>query len=350
MTRCDAPAASLRKPDSMRPAPGRRALARAAAGLATAACLGATLSRPAAAQAPWPNRPIRWIVGFAPGGVGDLTARLVATKLAAALGQPVVVENRPSAGAIVAAEAVAHAPPDGHTIHLTTQTDAIAPALYRRLPYDIMKDFEFVSAMTYFDIVLATAADSPYRTLGDVLAAARARPGAINLGSIAAGNAQNLAAEMLRSMTRTDMTVVTYRSTPDLLNATATGDVQIACEILAPALSQITGGRLRGLAVAATRRFPGLPDLPTTAEAGVPDFVVKSWNGISVPAGTPRPIVERLNAELAKVLRLADVRNRFLELGVLPADPAPPEAFRAFVAEEGRRWGAAAAEANIPRQ
>ncbi|MGG5818181.1 Bug family tripartite tricarboxylate transporter substrate binding protein [Falsiroseomonas sp. HW251] len=316
--------------------------------LASAGALAAP--RLARAQGPsWPSRPIRWIIGFAPGGVGDLSSRLVAQRLGTALGQTVVIENRPSAGGIVAAETVARAPADGYTMLLLTTSDSTAAAMYRRLPYDMMKDFEFVSPMSFFDLVLATGANAPYRTLGDVIADARARPGALNLGSISVGNGQHLGAEFFRSLTRTDMTIVTYRSTPDLLNATASGDVQLAAEVMAPVLPQIQGGRLRGLALASPARFPGLPDVPTAEEAGVPGYIVRSWNGIVLPAGAPRPIVERLNAELAKVVALPEIRDKLLELGVAPAQPTTPAGFRDFVAQENAFWSRIATEANIPK-
>jgi tripartite-type tricarboxylate transporter receptor subunit TctC len=213
-----------------------------------------------------------------------------------------------------------------------------------------MRDFELVGQMAFFDHVLATGASSPYRTLGDVVAAARARPGEINLGSIAVGNVQHLGAELFRTMTGTDVVVVPYRSSPDLLNATASGDVQLASEILAPVLPQAVGGRLRVLAVAAPQRFSGLPEVPTAEEAGVPGYVVRSWNGIAAPARTPRPIVEGLNAKLNRVLALPDIRDRLVELAVQPAEAGTPEAFRDYVARENERWARVVAEANMPRQ
>jgi tripartite-type tricarboxylate transporter receptor subunit TctC len=318
--------------------------------LAAGAGLFGALATPALAQQSWPSRPIRWIVGFAPGGVGDLTTRLVAAKLGAALGQPVVVENRPSAGGIVAAETVVRSAPDGHTLLLLTTTDATAAAIYQRLSYDVMRDLEFVGQMSFFDHVLVTGANSPYRTLGEVIAAARAKPDSINLGSIAVGNAQHLGAELFRNMTGTEMVIVPYRSTPDLLNATATGDVQLASEILAPVLPQATGGRLRVLAVAAPQRFSGLPDVQTAEEAGVPGYIVRSWNGIAAPARTPRPIVDRLNAELLRTVALQEIRDKMLELGVQPVESTTPESFRAYVAQESARWAQVVTQTGIPRQ
>lgn len=320
----------------------RRALL-GSAGLATAA-----LARPALAQT-WPTRPIRVVLGFAPGGVGDFTARLVMPKLSEALGQPIVIDNRPSAGGIIAAEAVARSAPDGYTLLLLTTTNSTAASLYRSLSYDVTRDFAPIGRMTAFDHVLLTAASSPYRTLQDVFAAARAAPGSINIGSISVGNAQHLGAELLRRMADVDLTVVPYRSTPDLVNATATGDVQIASEILAPVLSQIQGGRLRALAMASAARFPLLPDVPTAVEAGLPDYVVGSWNGLAAPARTPRAVVERINREMLRVLADGDVRARLNELGVQPAASSPEE-FATFLRSEGERWGRVIEAANIPKQ
>lgn len=318
--------------------------------LGSAGLAGAVLARPALAQSgAWPTRPIRVVLGFAPGGVGDFTARLVMPKLSEALGQPIVIDNRPSAGGIIAAEAVARSAPDGYTLLLLTTTNSTAASLYRSLPYNVTRDFAPIGRMTAFDHVLLTAANSPYRSLQDVFAAARAAPGSINIGSISVGNAQHLGAELLRRMADVDMTVVPYRSTPDLVNATATGDVHIASEILAPVLSQIQGGRLRALAMASAARFPLLPEVPTAVEAGLPDYVVGSWNGLAAPARTPRAIVERINQEMLRVLADGDVRARLNELGVQPAVSAPEE-FAAFLRSEGERWGRVIEAANIPKQ
>lgn len=321
--------------------------------LAAAALLGAPAllrAGPAGAAEGWPDRPLRLVVGFGPGGAGDLTARLIGPKLAESLGRPVVVENRPGAGSIVAAESVARAQPDGHTWLLATNTTATAPALYNRLPFDPMKDFELVSRVSFFDHVIAVTPNLPVQKLSDLPAYARANPGKLNIGSISVGNATNLGAEVLRGMLGlTDATLVTYRSTPELLNATATGEVQVASEILPPALPQITGGRIRAIAVAAPERFARLPDVPTSAESGLPGYIVRSWNGIALPAGTPRSIVDRLNAELNRILGLPDIRDRLLDMGVSPS-PTTPEAFRAFFVEEAARWSRVIADAGIEKQ
>jgi tripartite-type tricarboxylate transporter receptor subunit TctC len=310
----------------------------------------ATLATPALAQrGTWPDRPIRLVVGFAPGGVGDLTARLIAPKIAEGLGQSIVIDNRPSAGGIVSAESVARSAPDGYTMLLLTTTNSTASAIYKSLPYDVVRDFAPIARIATFDHVLLTAANSPYKTLQDVLDAARAKPGSINIGSISVGNAQHLGAELLRSMTGADLTVVPYRSTPDLINATSTGDVQIASEILAPVLSQLDGGRLRALAMTSAERFPSMPNVPTATESAVPNYIVGSWNGMAAPIGTPRPVIERMNKEIVRAMAQPDIRAKLLELGVQPATSTPEE-FGTFIRAEGERWAKIVQDAGIPKQ
>lgn len=306
------------------------------------------LARPALAQRAWPSRPIRLVLGFAPGGVGDLTARMIAPRISEGLGQPIIIDNRPGAAGIVAAEPVARAAPDGYTMLLLTTTNSTADAMYRNLPYDTARDFSPVARIATFDHILLTGANSPYRTLKDVIEAARARPGTINLGSIAVGNAQHLGAELLKSMAGVDMTVVPYRSTPDLINATTSGDVHIASEILAPVLGQVQAGRLRALAMASAERFPLLPDVPTATERDLPGYVAGSWNGVAGPAAMPRAIVERMNAEIGRALALPEVRDKLLELGVTPAFTSP-EDFSAFIRSEGERWSRIVETSNIPK-
>ncbi len=315
--------------------------------------LGATavLGRAALAQRsePWPSRPIRLVLGFAPGGVGDITARLVAPKIGEALGQTVVIDNRPGAAGIPAAENVLRSPPDGYTLLLLTTSNTTARALYHAATYDIARDFTPVGRIATFDHAFYTGAASPYRTLQDVLADARARPGAVNLGSISVGSGQHLGSQLLRTMTGADMTLVPYRSTPDLMNAVTSGDVQIANEVLAPLLPQVLGGRLRLLAICSTKRFPSLPQVPTVIESGVTGYEVEGFNGVAAPAGTPANIVERLGQEIVKAVNLPEISSRLLELGVRP-EPLGPAQFGAFVQSETARWGKVIAEAGIPRQ
>lgn len=312
------------------------------------AVLLACTALPALAQQ-FPNRPIRWIVGFAPGGVGDTTARIVGQKLSETLGQPVVIENRPSAGGIVASETVARSAPDGHTLLLVTATAATAPHLFRQLPYHPIDDFAFVTQIASFPHAIVVAANSPYRTIPDLIAGARANPGRVNLGSVSVGTALHLSLELLRSMGSIPAEIVTYRATGELLNATVAGDVQAAMEVAATALGQISGGRMRALAVTSPSRMSILPDVPTVAESGLPDYNVITWNGMAAPRGTPRAVIDRLNQEVARVMAMPDVRDRLLPIGVEPA-PGTPEAMHALLVRETALWGRVIEAARIEKQ
>ena len=322
-------------------------------GSAMLACVLAGTALPALAQTPapnWPTRPIRWILGFAPGGAGDITARLLAPRLSEALGQTVLIENRPSAGGIVAAEAVARAEPDGHTLLLVTSTSATAVAFYRQLPFDTERDFIPVGLISTFGHVLMVAPESPYRDLASLISAARARPGALNVASIAVGTAQHLTAELFRVRAGIETVTVTYRGTPDLMNAVAANEVQLGFETLPPVLGLIgPGGRARALAIASPTRFAGLPNVPTAEEAGLPGFLAQSWNGIQAPARTPAAVVERLNRELNRILAVPEVSRRLLELGLEPR-PGTPGALQELLLSDIALWRGVVADARIERQ
>lgn len=312
--------------------------------------LGAALAAPAVARAQALfNRPVRLVLGFAAGGAGDITARMLTPHMQAELGQPVVVDNRPGAGGIVSAEAVARASPDGHTAYLLTTSNMAAPAFYRTLPFDVTRDFAPVGRMVWYDHVIAVNPSLPVRNLAELIALAKAQPGRLNIASIAAGNAQHLGVELFRAMAEVPMTTVTYRSSPELVNALATGEVQVAGELLAPVLAQAQAGRVRIVAVTAPNRFPTLPDVPTSAESGLPGYVVRSWNAIVFPAGTPRPQVEAMNRALRRALTVLEVRTRLIELGGLP-EPSSPEELGAMIPQEVEAWGRMAQLAGIEKQ
>ncbi len=317
----------------------------------TRRALPVLLATPALAQAPWaPDRPIRWIVGFAPGGVGDTTARLVAPRLAEALGQPVVIENRPGAGGIVASETVARAAPDGHTLLLVTATAATAPHLFRTLPYHPIDDFTPVSQLAFFHHAIVTAANSPYADLRALIAAARAPGARINLGSVSVGTALHLSLALFQSMGGlAGAEIVTYRSTGELLTATMAGDIAAAMEVAATTLPGIEGGRLRALAVTSPTRIARLPDVPTVAEQGMPDYAVRTWNGVAGPARMPAAITERLHRELARIMRETEIRARLEPLAVEPVGGTPAELL-ALLRAETELWGRVIRAANIERQ
>lgn len=310
----------------------RRLLRAAAAGAASA------LAQGVAAQPAWPTRPLTLIVPFAPGGVADLTARAVATAMSESLGQPIVVDNRPGAGGIAATGAAVRAAPDGHTLLLLSNANAISASLFRKLPYDVSRDLAPVGTLGFFDLALCVSAGSRFRTLGELVADARARPGKLTLGTIAIGSTQHLAAELFLQRAGIEAVVVPYKATPAVLTALRAGEIDLAFEILAPLLPQLEAGTLRALAVGAARRNPALPAVLTALEAGIPDYEVASWNALAAPAGTPAPVIARLEAATRQALADPAVRQRLQGLGVRPQAGGPAE-LAALLEREIRRWG-----------
>lgn len=317
--------------------PDRRTALLAACAFAWPACR---------AQPPFPERPLTLLVPFAPGGVADIVARTVGEAMAAGLGQAVVVDNRPGAGSIVAAQALAAARPDGHTLLLVSNANAVSVGLFKRLPYDPLKDFAPVGTVGAFDLGLFVAPGSAFATLGDLVAAAKARPGRLNIGTIAVGSTQHLAARLFGTMAGIDALVVPYKGSPAVLTALRSGEIDAAFEIVAPMLAQVRAGSVRVLAVSSARRSPALPAVPTVQEAGVAGYDVASWNGLAVRAGTPEAVVQRLNAALRDALASPAVQRRLGELG-LRLQPGAPEDLRALLASEIRRWSGVIRAAKI---
>ena len=289
------------------------------------------------------------MVPFAAGGVADITARVLSQKMSETLGQQVLVENRPSAGGIVASEAVARAEPDGHTLLFITNGNAVSATLFKSLPYDTVNDFAPVSTVGFFDLVLVVDTASRIGSVRELIAFARANPSKFNVGTINPGSTQNLAAELFKSMAGVDAQVVPFKATPAVIVALKGNDVQAAFEFLTPVLPQIKGGTLRALAVTSAKRFPGLPDVPTVAESGVPGYQASSWNGVAAPAKTPRPVIERLNREVNAALADPEVRKRLSALGV-EVRPGTPEALRELLVSEIAKWRAVIERAKIPKQ
>ena len=307
------------------------------------------MTMPAQAQAAFPSKNVRIVVPFAAGGVGDLTARIVAQKLAELLGQSVVIENRPGAGGVVAADTVARAEPDGHTMFLMSNGTAVTAGLFKSLPFDTVKDFTPVSTLGYFDIAVVVPATSPYKTLGELVNFGKANPGKLNVGSINIGSTQNLAAELFKSTAGIDAQVVPFNGTPALIGAIRGQQVDVAVEILAPMLTQIQGGAVRALAVTGEKRSIVLPDVPTAVEAGVKDFVASSWNALAVPSKTPRPVVDRLQRDIATALADPGVREKLRGLNI-DARSSTPEQTAALLASDIRRWSGVIERAGIPKQ
>lgn len=289
------------------------------------------------AQSRYPDKPITLIVPFAPGGIADITARAVAQAMGATLGQTVVVDNRPSAGSIVGSSAVAQAAPDGHTLLLMSNANAVSASLFKKLPFDVQKDFAPIGTLAFFDLALFVDAGSRYKSVAEVLTDARARPGKLTIGTIAAGSTQHLSAELFKSRTGIDAVVVPYKGTPAVLTAMRAGEIDLAFEIVAPMLAQLSAKTVRALAVTSDVRHPALAGVPTMAEAGVANYNVASWNALAAPKGTPPAIIERLNRAAREALASPAVSRRLVELGVR-ARPGSPAELGALLASEIVRW------------
>jgi len=302
----------------------------------------------AAAQS-WPARPIKLLVGFAPGGVADATARVVAQKLADILGQPVIVDNRPSAGGIVAAEAVAKAEPDGYTLLLLSNGNAVSASLFKSLPYDTRADFAPVGTLGFFDVAIVASPESRIDSLKELLAYAKAHPGKLNIGTINVGSTQNLAAELFVSMTGSDATIVPFKGSPALVTALRGNDVQVGFEMLSPILPQAKAGAVKILAVASDRRAPGLADVPTVAEGGVTGYAATSWNAIAAPARTPKPVIDRLNQAVNQALADPGVKEKLALQGVT-ARGGTPEDLRRLLESDTAKWRKVIEGAKIERQ
>jgi len=310
----------------------------------------ALLAAPLLAQAQsYPSKPVRIVLPFGPGGIADITTRTIAPKLGDALGQQVLVENMPGAGGIRASETVARAEPDGHTLLLLTNGNAVSQALFKTLPYDPVNDFAMISTVGFFSMVIVTRPESPNKTLQEAIAMAKANPGKMNIGSITPGGTQHLAAELFRTTAGIDALVVPHKTTGEVIIAARNGNVDLAVDFIAPLLSSIKSGALRPLALTSSKRFPGLPDVPTAMEAGVGGYDVASWNAMAAPAKTPRPIIDRLQKELAKALSAPDVLKRFEELGV-EARTSTPDQLKDFFIAESKRWTRVVEAAKIPKQ
>jgi tripartite-type tricarboxylate transporter receptor subunit TctC len=305
--------------------------------------------RAARAQGVYPSRPVTLIVPFGAGGIADLTARAVAKEMSVSLRQPIVIDNRPSAGAIVGANAVAHAEPDGHTILLLSNANAVSAGLFRKLPFDVQHDFAPVTTLGFFDLALFVAHDSPWRSVKDVIAQAKAKPGKLTFGTITSGSTQHLAAELFKSMAQIDVVVVPYKGTPAVVTALRAGEIDFAFEILGPMLPQISGGALRALAVTSDRRFAGLPAVPTVQESGLPGYAAASWNALAVPAHTPATAIQRLQDAANEALALPSVRSQLQALGVRPQGGTPDE-LRYLLNHEIQRWSQVIQSAHIERQ
>jgi putative tricarboxylic transport membrane protein len=303
----------------------------------------------AVAETKYPTKPVRIVLPFAAGGVADITARVIAERLGSKLGSRFYIENMPGAGGIAAARAVTSSSPDGYTLALLSNGNAISVSLFNTLPYDPMKDFAPISSLGYFDFIFATSADSPFKSLPDFIAAAKAKPGALNVGTINIGSTQNLSAELFKTAAGIDFQIVPHRGTPDLLVSLMQGNVALAIDSYSSMKGNLAEGKLRALASSGSTRSPSAPDIPTLRESGVADYDVVSWNALFAPAGTPQEIVKALNQALQDILAEDDVKKRLLELGI-EARASSPEEIEARLKSDIDRWRKVIDKAGIPKQ
>jgi tripartite-type tricarboxylate transporter receptor subunit TctC len=325
----------------------RRAFGASLAAVPAAAALGAPFV--AHAQEKYPSRPVTIVLPFGAGGVADVTSRLAAEKLGDKLGQRFVIENRPGAGGITAARTVLSAKPDGYTLGLVTNGTAISVALFKSLPFDPVKQFEMISQMGIFELVMITSADSPYKTLGDFVKAAKEQPGKLNVGTITVGGTQNLTAELLKISAGINFQIIPHRTTPDVTVALLRNDVQLAVEFPAAVRGVLGDSKARALATTGPKRSPAMPNVPTVQEAGIAGFEVVSWNGFFAPAGTPKEVITTLNAAFREILSDPDVKKRYSALGI-EAAPSSPEELKTRLVSDIEKWSNVIAKAGIPKQ
>lgn len=302
------------------------------------ALLLSALALAAAAQAPYPNRPIKWIVPYPPGGITDSVTRIVTHSLSEALGQPIVIENKPGANSIVGAEAAAKSSPDGYTIVTVIGGHAANATLYAgRLNFDPVKSFAPISLAGIAPLILTVNNDFPARDVKDLIAYAKANPGKISFGSSGVGSATHLTFELLKQTAGIDMVHIPYKGTAPALTAEISGDIQVLGDVPSSLMPQVRAGKIRALAMFASHRVPGAAEVPTIVEAGGPAIEGSTWVLFLAPAGTPAAVVNRISAEVAKIVQSPEMKARFEQLGIQPAGTTPQQAGK-FLEDEVAKW------------
>jgi tripartite-type tricarboxylate transporter receptor subunit TctC len=297
----------------------------------------------------YPSKPVRIIVPYGPGGIADVTMRLVAQNLSKRFGQQFFIENRPGAGGIVGMQAAREAPADGYTLVMVGGGLTIAKALFKSLPYNIETDFTPISTTASYGLVITTKVGSPYKTINDVITSAKAHPGTLNFGTINAGSAQNLSAELFRTMAGLDVTIVPYKTTPDLASAVLRGDVDVAFEYFVGFQSPITNGQMRVLASTARERANNLPDVQTVIESGLGGYEVTSWNGIAVRSGVPSDIITQLNRAVVEALKSPEVQKFSNDAG-MDARGMSPDDLQNRIRSDVAKWSEVIEKAGIKKR
>ena len=297
----------------------------------------------------WPTRPIHFIVGAGVGGGTDIVTRIIAAPLGDLLGQPIVVENKQGAGNIIAASTLVKAAKDGYTAYMMNNSHGVAATLFKNLPYDSVNDFAMVSLTGTAGLVLVTSPSFPATDIKGVIAAAKAAPGKYNFASPGVGTTQHFSGELFRQMADVDIRHVPYRSTPAAITGLLANEVQMTFELVQPVLGQIGAGSLKAIAVTSPQRDPALPNVPTVIESGLPSFQVTSWYGLAFPAGTPQPIIDKMNKALHEVLAREGVRKQLIDVGATAATSTPEE-LKAHIVSEIAKWTAVREKAGIPQR
>ena len=316
---------------------------------ALVACLAVVITTVARAEPSFPTKPIHIFIPYGAGGVGDLTVRLLAQKLTERTKQQVVIENRPGAGGLLSAKGVLDAPPNGYTLGLFGNGQAISMSLFKSRPYNVLTDFSFVSITARFEMLLAVKADSPLKTLPDVVAAARKSPGRLNFGAVNPGSTQNLSAHLFKQLAELDISIIPYKTTPDLITAILRGDVDLAFDFYAGFQPVILDNKVRIVATSGEARNPLLPGVPTATESGFPQYVVTSWNGLASAAGLPTDVLAALNGQINAALMDPSLQATAAKLGI-DARGSTAEEMRERMAADIRKWAAVIEKAGIEKQ
>lgn len=301
------------------------------------ACLACGFAWSAPSYAAYPERPVRFILPFPPGGGTDAVGRAMGNRLSEALGEQIVIDNRPGAGANIGAELAAKAPPDGYTLFMATATHAINVTLYKTLAYNLVADLAPVTELGTTAMVVVVHPSVPVESVKELIAFAKSHPGELNFSSSGTGSITQLAAELFKNYTRVKMVHIPYKGGGPSVIALVSGEASVGFATTPSCIFQIKAGRLRGLAVTTAKRSPFLPELPTVAEAGVPDYAAENWYGMMVPAGTPKEVIERLHADSVKSLQFEDVKERFHATGLVPFTSTPDE-FEHYIRSEIEKW------------
>jgi tripartite-type tricarboxylate transporter receptor subunit TctC len=322
-----------------------RACARAALWCGVTAAIGMA-SVHAVAQ-PYPSKPIRFVLGYAPGGASDVVSRIVGTRLSEALGQPVIIDNRPAAAGSAAAGMVARTPADGYTLMLAaTSTLAVNPSMYKNLPYDSLRDFSYLANFVSMPNLLVVNPNLPVKSVPDLIALARAENGRLTYASAGIGSSNQFTAELFNYMAKVKMTHIPYKGGGPAMVDVAGGQVALIFATIVSAIPHVKAGRLRSLGVTSATRSQSMPDVPTIAEAGLPGYESSIWYGVVLPANPPQPVVARLSSEIEKLLKTQDVRDRFQTLGADIMYMAPAE-FTQYVRTEIKKWSVVVRETGM---